>query len=170
MQSYQQGDAQAFDALFHRHSLRLFRYFCQSTGDRSLAEDLTQQTWLRVHHNKQLFDITAHFRPWLYTIAANLRRDSFRQFQRGLADLSTDGDLPEFASHQAVQEDLPIAVRRALSQLPENYREVIVLHRFSELEFAEIATVLDTTPGAVKLRAFRAYILLRQLLAEWGPP
>lgn len=169
MRSYQRGDETAFQVLFQRHGHRIFRYFVHYTGDRAQAEDLLQQTWLQLHRARARFRPDEPFLPWLYTIAANLRRNSARARARSGADLTRDGELPEPpppALGDAEGRDL--AVRQAVAALPESYRDVILLHRWHELGFAEIARILGTTEGAVKLRAHRGYLCLRELLAEWG--
>lgn len=167
MGRYMAGEEAAFAALFARHAGRLYGYFTHRTGSRAQAEDLTQQTWLRVHHARQRFQVEARFLPWLYTIAANLGRSSARAHAR--EHLTADGALPE---EQALPQDLQEpglseshrAVRQALLSLPEGQREVILLHRFQGLDFAEIAAALGISEGAVKLRAHRGYQQLRVLL------
>lgn len=167
MQRYQQGDGAAFQALFARHGGRLYGFFAHRTGSRAQAEDLTQRTWLRVHHARQRFRLDGRFLPWLYTIAANLGRSSARDGAR--ERLTADGSLP--AADALVEPGLSEehrAVRQALAALPEGQREVILLHRFQGLGFAEIAAALGTSEGAVKLRAHRAYKTLRALLTSDG--
>lgn len=174
MGRYQGGAARAFQTLFRRHAPGVFSYFVQSTGDRPLAEDLLQQTWLQVHRGKDRFRAGARFTPWLYTIAANLRRNSARDRTRSGARLTADGTLPEPPAQQRDwdgqehPDERTRAVRDALGDLPQGYRDVILLHRWHELGFAEIAAVLGTTEGAVKLRAHRGYQRLRELLAQRG--
>ena len=170
MLRYQGGDTVAFDMLFQRHAGRVFRYFRQGAASVELAEDLTQQVWLQIHRAKHSFVSGARFRPWFYAIAANLRRDNLRSLRRNRADLTSDGSMPEHMPISASTDGLPAAVGRALAQLPDTSREVILLHRFADLELAEIAEVLDTTVGAVKLRAYRGYVKLRELLADWRMP
>jgi RNA polymerase sigma-70 factor (ECF subfamily) len=169
MGSYLEGDMQAFRALFARHTPSIYGFLLHRTGDRALAEDLTQQTWLRVHAARHTFQRGARLRPWLYTIAANLRRDEYRGRPR--EEMTRDGTLPEppvqrDPAEAGEQRDL---LHRALAALPELYRDVIVLHRFHDMGFAQIAQVLGATEGAVKLRAHRGYLLLRERLGKERP-
>jgi RNA polymerase sigma-70 factor (ECF subfamily) len=99
-------------------------------------------------------------------VANNMRRDHARPRQRDRAQLTREGTLPEPqpALAQVTADDPAERVREALDQLPDSYREVIVLHRWQELSFAEIAKVLGSTEGAVKLRAHRGYLALRKAL------
>jgi RNA polymerase sigma-70 factor (ECF subfamily) len=174
MCAHQRGDERAFPLLFQRYGSRIYSYFVHTTSDRALAEDLLQQTFLTVHRARATFRPQARFAPWLYTIAANLRRTSIRTRVRSHIALTADGQLPEPppaaspAAAAAAAEDRHEAVRQAVAALPESYRDVILLHRWHELGFAEIADVLGTTEGAVKVRAHRGYLQLREALARAG--
>jgi RNA polymerase sigma factor (sigma-70 family) len=172
MRRYCEGDEQAFRALFARHGGHVYGYLHHCTVSRALAEDLSQQTWLHVHRGRRSFEPGARFLPWLYAIATNLRRDRARRDRRRPEDLTADG-APPLACTEALSpaaQERAAAVRAALAEIPEDHREVIVLHRWHDLSFAEIAAVLGTTEGAVKLRAHRGYVKLRALLAERGLP
>lgn len=166
------GDQPAFTALFTRYTQRIYAYLVHCTGNRALAEDLTQQTWLRVHHARATFRDGARVAPWLYTIAANLRRDHARGSIRSRESLTPDGSAPEprdpGSDPGSDAADQRAAVHRALSALPETYREVIVLHRWHHLGFAEIAAIYGASESAVKVRAHRGYLKLRELLQREG--
>lgn len=172
MRRYCCGEDAAFRQLFARHAGRVYGYLHQCTGSRSLAEDLSQQTWLHVHRGRDSFQGGGRFVPWLYAIAANLRRDGVRRDRRRPEDLTASGGVPDHPVEllPPEQEERATAVRAALLEIAEEYREVIVLHRWHDLSFAEIAVALGTTEGAVKLRAHRGYLKLRALLAERGLP
>ena len=170
MRRYVNGDEQAFMTLFGRYTGRIYGYLLHCTGDRVQAEDLAQQTWLRLHHARSRFDAQGRFAPWIYTIAANLRRDHARGSSRASECLTGDGLTPELAAEPPSElvTERAEAVQRALYSLPAGFREVIVLHRWHELGFAEIAQILGTTEGAVKVRAHRGYLKLRELLQRAG--
>ena len=164
MQRFRAGDAAAFDALFARYGAPLHGYLWRLVADRALVEDLTQATFLSLVRARGRFRDGSRLRPWLYAIATNAARDHLR---RGRERLTATGELPAGpASEQEEPPDaaLQAAVQRALAQLPESWRSVVVMHRFEELPFAEIAEALDTTEGAVKVRAHRGYERLRELL------
>jgi RNA polymerase sigma-70 factor (ECF subfamily) len=167
MRRYRDGDEAAFDALFQRHAPRVHGFLLRHVGQRALADDLLQGTWLHVHRARATFRDGERFTPWLYTIANNLRRDEGRRGARERADLSRDGRLPEPRGDQPDHE-LQERVQAALQAIPESYREVIVLHRWHDLGFVEIARMLGTTEGAVKLRAHRGYLALREQLNKGG--
>ncbi|MCO4744529.1 MAG: sigma-70 family RNA polymerase sigma factor [Proteobacteria bacterium] len=155
MTRYVGGESEAFDDLFRRHAERLHGYFRRTTGSQELANDLTQQTFLQVHRARRDYRPSAPFRPWLYAIAANLRRDHFRARGRRpevLQDEVTAGSVSPSTSTASDR-----LVRRCVGSLPEGQREVVVMHWFSELSMSEIAGSLGLSLSAVKVRAHRAY-------------
>jgi len=160
------GERGAFEALFRRYAVRLNGYFLRTVGSESLAQDMVQQTFLHVHRARADFRQGAPFRPWLYAIAANVRREHFRKRYRRpetQLDPAVHGE-PTTAPATSTRTDR--LVRRALDALPESQREVVVLHWYEELSFAEIAELVGASRSAVKVRAHRAYNKLRQVLGE----
>jgi RNA polymerase sigma factor (sigma-70 family) len=168
MRRYRQGERRAFDALFRRHATRVHAFLLRHTRDRARADDLLQATWLNVHRARNTFREGERFTAWLYTIANNARRDEGRRQARDQADLTREGELPEPPRQPDADAADAELVRLALAKIPEQYREVIILHRWHDLGFGEIAQVLGTTEGAVKLRAHRGYLALREALKELG--
>lgn len=171
MARYQRGDEPAFRGLYARHGAKLFRYLLHRTGSRPVAEELAQQTWLQLHRARMSYQAPARFAPWFHTIALNLLYDCHRSRARNAEDLTEHGAVPETPIGPTPEDgERADRVQRLLAGLPEQYREVILLHRYLEMDFGEIAEALQTTPGAVKQRAHRAYILLRQRATEEGQP
>jgi RNA polymerase sigma-70 factor (ECF subfamily) len=168
MQRYRQGESRAFDALFQRHAARVHGFLLRHVRDRARADDLLQMTWLNVHRARETFNENERFTAWLYTIANNVRRDEGRKQGRDQSDLTNDGLLPEPPRGAGADDERVAQVQAALASIQENYREVIILHRWHDLSFGEIAEVLGTTEGAVKLRAHRGYLALREALASAG--
>jgi len=176
MAAYVAGDGRAFEELFARLAPRLHRFFQRSFRTEATADDLLQTTFLKLHKARDSYKPDLRVAPWAFAIAARVRLDEFRRRKR----LAEDGDeealarADEAAATQARDEggidgDTADAVRRAVDALPESQRVVIHLNRFEGMTFAEIARVLGTTEGAIKLRAFRAYGALRQTLAPLAP-
>ena len=168
MQRYQQGDEDAFRCLFARYAGPIYRYFLHRTGRADLALDCAQATWLKLHRARQSYRRDERLRPWLYAIAANLRIDALRSQGRSREALTADGVLPELPVEGPDAEGRERAVRRALLHLPDEVRTIIILHRWHDLGFAEIAAMLGQSEGAVKVRAHRAYLQLRTLLLAEG--
>jgi RNA polymerase sigma-70 factor (ECF subfamily) len=172
MTAYVSGDRRAFEQLFARLAPRLHRFFRRSFSAEATADDLLQQTFLKLHKARATYKADMRVAPWAFAIAARVRLDEFRRRKR----LAEDGDeealaradearATEVGPVDTIDSDTAEAVRRAVDALPESQRVVIHLNRFEEMTFAEIARVLGTTEGAVKLRAFRAYATLRERLA-----
>lgn len=176
MAAYVSGDRRAFEQLFARLAPRLHRFFRRSFSTEATADDLLQVTFLKLHRARDTYKPDMRVAPWAFAIAARVRLDEFRRRKR----LAEDGDEEALARADearavgprddgAIDGDTADAVRRAVDALPESQRVVIHLNRFEEMTFAEIARVLGTTEGAIKLRAFRAYGALRQVLAPLAP-
>jgi len=166
MSAWVAGNARAFEQLFARLAPRVHRFFLRSFRDEVVADDLLQVTFMKVHRAREQFDRTLRVAPWLFAVAARVRLDELRRRMRLPED--ADEEAVARADEQASRDqpdplgsDVQEAVRAALSALPESQRTVIHLHRYEGMTFAEIAKVLGTTPGAVKLRAFRGYEVLR---------
>jgi RNA polymerase sigma-70 factor (ECF subfamily) len=176
MAAYVAGDGRAFEQLFARLAPRLHRFFQRSFRSEATADDLLQTTFLKLHRARDTYKPDMRVAPWAFAIAARVRLDEFRKRKR----LAEDGDEEALAradearaaeTHDegGLDGDAADAVRRAVDALPESQRVVIHLNRFEGMTFAEIARVLGTTEGAIKLRAFRAYGALRQSLAALAP-
>jgi RNA polymerase sigma factor (sigma-70 family) len=168
MLAYAGGDAAAFKELFERYAPKLERLMLRELYAKREADDLVQQTFLQLHRAKLDFDPSQRFRPWLYTIALNLKREHFRRRRRRpevLGDLADERAAPGGAgAHEAFEAKRSLAW--ALARIPEENRAVIELHWFDGLSFAEIAQGLGIGAVAAKVRAHRGYQRLRKLLGD----
>jgi RNA polymerase sigma-70 factor, ECF subfamily len=176
MAAYVAGDRHAFEVLFGRLAPRLHAFFRRSFQAESTADDLLQTTFLKLHRARDTYKADMPLAPWAFAIASRVRLDEFRRRKR----LAEDGDeealaradearAAEVADASGLDGGAADLVRRAVDALPESQRVVIHLNRFEDMTYAEIARVLGTTEGAVKLRAFRAYGALREKLAALAP-
>ncbi len=175
MVAYARGDAQAFRLLFARLAPRIHAFFRRSLGDATAADDLLQATFLKIHTSRDRYRSEFPLRVWVFTIAARARFDELRRRYR-LPEEAGEEELEKVAKASSVEREpqidagegreLAAQVREAVDQLPETQRVVVHLNRFEGMTFVEIAQVLGTSEGAVKLRAFRAYETLRRLLRE----
>lgn len=167
MQAYCAGDAAAFRELFTRYAPLLGRVLRRFGPSSEQLADLVQQTFLQLHRARNDFRRDAELRPWIFTIAFNLAREQLRRTRRRPESaLDTDedvrlGQLPVGQHGFELRSDLS----RALERLPQDQREVIVLHFVEELSFEEIGDKVGATAGAVRVRAHRGYQTLRKLLA-----
>lgn len=158
------GDEAAFGLLFQRHVARLHALFRRLGGAGDMdASDLVQKTFLHVHRARKDF-VPGRLRPWLYAIALNVRREEGRRRVRK-REVAADA-VHEPAVGPDVSTPNDRLVQRALMQLPEGQREVILLHWMEGLSFPEIAELLGVGVSAAKVRAHRAYAALRAILGE----
>ena len=161
----QTGDRAAFEAIFKEYAPRIHRFILRRTrGNRNLTDDLTQQTFLHLHRARNDFDLSRALRPWIFTIAANLVRESARKSMRRPETLIDPLERSTDAVAPAVSSPEDRLVRRTLDTLPAAQREVIVLHWFEGLSFSEISSVVGASLSAVKVRAHRGYKQLRENL------
>ena len=174
------GQDAALNDLMERHATPVFHFLCRMTGNEDDANDLAQETFVRVFRSRESFRANEKFSTWLYTIAANLARNHFRWRSRHPAvsleaeaegtGQSLGGVLPAgdpIPSEQALAAERAAAVRAVVAKLPEDLREAIVLCEWEELSVAEAAVVLETTPKAVESRLYRARQILRERLKSW---
>lgn len=171
MQAHAAGDEAAFRELFHRHAALVARIIRRGIARQDVASELVQETFLQLHRGRADFDPSRPLRPWLATIAMNVRRDYLRRIQRRpegrlentstMAIQTTAAD--PFSAAEAAQ------VRELVARLPDNQRIVIELHWFEGFSFSEVAAVLGANPSAVKVRAHRGYKRLRALLIDRKP-
>lgn len=168
MAAYVAGDSGAFRELFERLSPVVLRTMQRQLLNREEANDLVQQTFLQLHRARYDFRQGAKLRPWLFTIAMNLKREYLRRVKRRPeAPLELDGySDPSEGPRGAERSDAKRMLASGLSQLPDDQREVIVLHWFEGLSFPEVAEIVGASLSAVKVRAHRGYTTLRGVLGE----
>ena len=180
MEKLQAGHDAALNDLMEHHATPLFHFLCRMVGNEEDANDLAQETFVRVFKSRDSFRLEQKFSTWLFTIAANLARNHFRWRTRH-PNLSLDAENAE--TEQTLGSTLPansptpkeaaltgeraVAVRAAVKNLPEDLREAIVLCEWEERSLAEAATILETTPKAVESRLYRARGILRERLKTW---
>lgn len=182
----QQGDLDAFRVLVEMFQSRVMRVMVNVLKcDRGTAEDLSQEVFLRVHRGLSSFDGNVRFATWLHTISMNVAISEYRRRRtqkRGRRTLSIDapvGDADDLyltpagresdPSEDAHRADFLRAVRRCVQELPDDYREAVVLRDLESLSYEEIAGALGLAPGTVRSRIHRGRQLLQQKLKEFRP-
>jgi RNA polymerase sigma-70 factor, ECF subfamily len=157
------GDRDAFGELVTRYQTGVFNVCYRMTNERREAEDLAQETFLRVYSRLDMFDLEREFGPWVRRAAANLCLNHLES-QKVTAEIDDDRDADESSGPEAVVEvrERSEKIRAALASLPPNYRTVVELRHYQELSYDEIATELNIPLSDVKSHLFRA----RKLLAE----
>jgi RNA polymerase sigma-70 factor (ECF subfamily) len=167
MDRYSRGDDAAFSDVYDAIAPCVFAYLRRQADDRSLAEDLLQQTFMHVHRGRGMFLQGAAVLPWAFAIARRLAIDAMRREKRRPVLGGEAEDLLEAAGHEPAQDDvvaareLEASLRRTFEELPESQRVAFSLTHRDGLSFREAAEVLGTTVAAVKLRAQRASAALR---------
>jgi RNA polymerase sigma-70 factor, ECF subfamily len=171
MAAYIAGDKAAFRELFQRYAPLLLRAMARDLRSPEEANDLVQQTFLHLHRSRLDFEPGRKLKPWIFTIALNLKREYFRRSKRRHETSLDDDRLAEPFEGPRGQErsDASRETASALRALPVEHREVIELHWFGGLSFAEVAEAVGSTVAAVKVRAHRGYVALRARLADGAP-
>jgi len=157
------GDLDQFGVLFDRHHQRLFDFFYRLSGDSASSEDLVQDVFLRMFRYRKTFDTSSEFRGWMYHIARTARVDRFRSEKKDPL-LKHDGTEKPASPLRVVESDERSALlQRALLQLPPDKRELLILARFEEMKYEQIASLLNVEVGTVKVRVHRAIAELREI-------
>jgi RNA polymerase sigma-70 factor (ECF subfamily) len=165
MRGYQQADEEAATALIGRVSPLLLRYFFVQSSNRRFADDLLQDTWMRVHKARHTYRPGEPVLPWIFAIARHAGLDNHRKSRR-LESRETQVDvLPESAipNSDFTQENSDLEA--ILAALPTSQREVIVMLKISGMTIEEVARATSSSAGSVKQKAHRAYRKLRDVLA-----
>lgn len=178
MVRYADGDESAFRPLYEAVGPRVKMFLLRLGASAPLADDLVQESFLRLHRARGHFQRGAAVLPWVFSIARNAFVDSARKRKTDKSSLVRSEDEERAVSIQSAEapkaEGTAIArqtlerVQQAMARLPEAQREAFVLVRFEGLSMDEAARVVGTTEGALKVRAFRAHEALKKMLAEEG--
>jgi RNA polymerase sigma-70 factor (ECF subfamily) len=173
MQRYADGDDAAFRDLFSALAPRLRLFLQRMGGSPDVAEDLTQETFLRIHHSRGSFARGKQVTPWAYAIARNCFISHVRSSRTKLVKASVDADrveLPGTSSASVEEESIARqtaqVVTRVLASLTPARREAFILLRYEGQSVAAAAQIVGISEGALKIRAFHAYEALRTALAE----
>ena len=171
---FQDGDVYAFEQIVHRYKNPLINFVYHYLGDRIDAEDVIQETFLRVFKNKHLYKNIAKFSTWIYTIASNLAKTELRRRRRrrmlsltqmGYED--RDYDLPDvmLSPERIVGGEMKEQmIRKEIDSLPVKFREVVILRDVQEFSYEEISRILNIPIGTVKSRVNRGRLRLQKKL------
>ncbi len=169
---FQLGDVQAFDILVRRYKDQLLNFIYRFVGNRSDAEDIVQETFLRVYKNKHYYKEIAKFSTWVYTIAGNLAKTELRRRKRhkifsvsNFVNEERDYDIPdrehspERKVDSSIQENI---IQKAIGKLPTKFKEVIILRDIQGFAYEEISQILNIPLGTVKSRVNRGRLKLQE--------
>ncbi|MFZ0411789.1 MAG: sigma-70 family RNA polymerase sigma factor [Candidatus Acidiferrales bacterium] len=171
------GDDASFELLLRKYRTPLVNFLYRMVRDTATAEDLAQEVFLRVYRARNQYSPSAKFTTWLFRIATNLALNSIRDNRRRLLENSLDApagddeaprELPARdmrIDEHMVERDRADFIRRAVMSLPEKQRVAVLLHKYEEMDYSEIARIIDCSESALKSLLFRAYETLRVQLA-----
>jgi len=171
------GDGASFDVLLRKYRTPLVNFLYRMVRDAATAEDLAQEVFLRVYRARKEYSPSAKFTTWLFRIATNLALNSIRDNRHRSRDVSIDAPVEEDETprelparemridERMAERDRAEVIRRAVVALPEKQRVAVLLHKYEEMDYAEIAKILNCSESALKSLLFRAYETLRVQLA-----
>ena len=169
MAQVQSGRVETLALLFERHHVKLYNFFLRLTQDRSVSEDLVQETFLRILKYCDSYRQEAKFTTWMYQIASNLHLDHLRKRRPQIpleeveeARLATAADQGSDLAGRQEQEVL----KRAMAMLAPRHRQVILLSRFQGMKYAHIADIIGCTVPSVKVMVHRSVAELRRICTE----
>ena len=165
METVKDGNLQQASILFDRYHKRIFNFLARITADKQVAEDLTQNVFLRLLKYRHTYKPEMKFQSWIYQMARNTFADHYQyQKQRMPVRMEIEklrDQLPDVMD-ALEQEETEARLIRALAKLPDDYRELLVLTRFQHLKYEEVAHFLDMTVSNVKVKVHRAIGQLRE--------
>lgn len=172
-----EGDGASFGVLLEKHRSSVIHFLYRMVQNHAVAEELGQEVFLRVYRSRSTYEPTAKFTTWLFRIATHLALNSLRdgkneRLQERLDDDSKDMPVRQVSDKKPTVEASMVyqsrleEVRQAVATLPEKQRAAVLMHKYQEMEYSQIARVLNCSESAVKSLLFRAYETLRARLAH----
>jgi len=174
------GDEASFELLLRRYRIPLVNFLYRMVRNSAQAEDLAQEVFLRVYRARKEYAPSAKFTTWLFRIATNLALNSIRDGRHRQMDVSIDQTVDDGEQEQAridvadkspdieqrlLERDRATMIRCAVDALPDKQRAAVLLHKYQEMDYADIARALECSESALKSLLFRAYETLRVELA-----
>jgi RNA polymerase sigma-70 factor, ECF subfamily len=175
------GDQSAFDYLVQKYRRPMVSFMYRMARNAAAAEDLAQEVFLRVYRSRTSYEASAKFTTWLYRIATNLAVNHARDTRHERPEVQVSLDEPDEesgttlelpdgtlnAEQVMVRRERMLAIRRKVEALPEQQRLAVVMHKYQQMDYKEIAEVLKKSESATKSLLFRAYETLREQLKEF---
>ncbi|MBZ5604624.1 MAG: RNA polymerase sigma factor [Acidobacteriia bacterium] len=171
------GDTTSFALLLERHRTPVVHFLFRMVQNQAVAEELAQEVFLRVYRSRERYEPTAKFTTWLFRIATHLALNWIRDGKKEKGQESLNEDLIEGVERQVADQQPTVEqemlyevklreVRDAIGMLPAKQRAAVVMHKYEELEYSQIARALSCSESAVKSLLFRAYETLRARLSH----
>ncbi len=171
------GDSASFGLLLDKHRASVVHFLYRMVQNHAVAEELGQEVFLRVYRSRSTYEPSAKFTTWLFRIATHLALNSLRDGKNERSQERLDASAPDLPVRQVSDERPSMEdylvyqakldeVRRAIAGLPDKQRAAVLMHKYEEMEYSQIARVLNCSESAVKSLLFRAYETLRSRLAH----
>jgi RNA polymerase sigma-70 factor (ECF subfamily) len=155
--------------LFERYHKKIFNFLARMTMDRELAEDLTQNVFLRMIKYRNSYKDGLKFQSWIYQVARNVFSDHYQAHKNKYADFvdveKVSDYMPDEEESHSMEEKERL-LHRSLNRLPEEQRELLVLTRFQHMKYEEVAQIMDTSVANIKVKVHRAIAKLREYYFE----
>jgi RNA polymerase sigma-70 factor, ECF subfamily len=175
------GDQSAFDYLVQKYRRPLVSFMYRMARNSAAAEDLAQEVFLRVYRSRQTYEASAKFTTWLYRIATNLAVNHARDTRHERPEVTVSLDEPDeetgttldvadgtiTAEEALVRRERMLAIRGKVEALPERQKLAVIMHKYQQMDYKQIADVLKLSESATKSLLFRAYETLREQLEEF---
>jgi len=175
------GDQSAFDYLVQKYRRPLVSFMYRMARNTAAAEDLAQEVFLLVYRSRQTYEASAKFTTWLYRIATNLAVNHARDTRHERPEVTLSLDEPDeetgttvdladgniTAEEALVRRERMLAIRSKVEALPERQRLAVIMHKYQQMDYKQIAHVLKLSESATKSLLFRAYETLREQLKEF---
>ncbi len=164
MEAVKNGDLQQAAVLFDRYHKRIFNFLARMTMDRDMAEDLTQNVFLRMIKYRSSYREGNKFMPWIYQLARNIFSDHYQanKNKNRSFDVEKMSDTIADSEESKWQDDREELLQRSMARLDEEQRELLVLTRFQHLKYEEVAEMLNTSVANIKVKVHRAIGKLRE--------
>jgi RNA polymerase sigma-70 factor, ECF subfamily len=174
-----EGDSQSFALLLARHRSPVIHFLYRMIQNQAVAEELAQEVFLRVYRSRANYEPTAKFTTWLFRIASHVALNHIRDGKHERNQESLDQENDEGMGRQVAVSELTVEqqmlreakfeeIRRTIQLLPAKQRAAVLMHKYEEMDYAQIAAALECSESAVKSLLFRAYETLRAKLAHMG--
>jgi RNA polymerase sigma-70 factor (ECF subfamily) len=171
------GDGASFGLLLGKYRASVTHFLYRMVQDQAISEELAQEVFLRVYRSRETYEPTAKFATWLYRIATHLALNWLRDEKNGRGHQRLDATSEDAPAREVVDRSPSVeqrllhqvkvdAVRQAVAALPDKQRAAVLMHKYDEMEYSQIAMVLSCSESAVKSLLFRAYETLRMRLAH----
>jgi RNA polymerase sigma factor (sigma-70 family) len=165
MEAVKRGELQQTSLLFERYNKRIFNFLARMTMDRDLAEDLTQNVFLRIIKYRSSYREGARFQSWIYQVARNVFSDHYQAHKNKFSDFvdvdKISDQMPDSTESESWDEREKL-LHRSLAKLGEEQRELLILTRFQQMKYEEVAQIMDTTVANIKVKVHRAIAKLRE--------